>query len=196
MLKDRVKKWDQEKNIKPREMDNIIRRLAIRESAHKHSEIRVRGRVVSATKVMRYRKRNSHKFGIEVARIRSPTPPDVKVYTRLASPLSKSDPSNLPEWVFKSFRDYISVAFEAKIWLSVGDMEEIQLQRNVPTMFDFGIPTFGVMIPSTDLKAKDAEDLPIDTQGASEEILKYQDDKLVNYVYWLIVRFASQRNSI
>ena len=190
MLKDRVKKWDQEKKVKPCEMEAIIRRLTIRESAHKRSEVRVRGKPVSMVKVTRYRKRN--RMSLEIAHIRSPTPPGVEVYTPLASPPSTPRSLELPDLVVKHIREYVLGVFEAKVWVSVGDMEEIKFQRKDFNIFDFSILAFDALDPSAELNAQDAEQTIINLDVEMGDIIRFQDDKAINYLFWVMLRFASQ----
>ena len=131
MLKDRRKKWEHKKNLTSEEMAVVFRRLSIRNSLNKPSEVRVRGKRIPMVEVRRYRKRNSSNLRIEASRLRSPTPPGlrVEVYTPPPSSLSTPDHLRLPEEIMHYMRDHILGMFEANTWISVGDTRDFELSH-------------------------------------------------------------------
>ena len=62
--KDRIKKWDLNKNIQPEEMEAMIRKQRQRESEHKSSAFRIRKRPVNPEKINRYMKEHSERVDI------------------------------------------------------------------------------------------------------------------------------------
>ena len=128
MLKDRCKKWDQKKYLTPEEMAAVFRRLSIRDSHNKRSEVRVRGKHIPVDYVKRYHKRNPSSLRLELSQLRSSTPPGVRVevYTPPPSSISTPDYLRLPEEIMQHLRNHILGLIEAKIWVSVGDTQDLK----------------------------------------------------------------------
>ena len=89
----------------------------------------MRGERVPLVKIERYRKRNPLELRVEVARARSLTPPGVEVYTPLASPVTMPRVLRLSEELLKCVQDYISGAFDSKLWISDNLLNPIQSQQ-------------------------------------------------------------------
>ena len=176
MLKGRCKKWDQKKYLTPKEMAAVFRRLSIRDSLNKRSEVRVRGKHIPIVEVERYRKRNRLSLRLELSRLRSSTPPDVRVevYTPPPSAVSTPDHLRLPEVIMRHMRDYILGSFEARIWVSQGDMQGIWPQSASIIVSNINYAFFTALDLSMGGYSQDAEHLLADAYT------KYQEFHLQN----------------
>ena len=125
MLNDRLRKWNRGKNIKSQEMANIATQLQARDLAHKRSEIRARGRFVSVAKVKRYRKMTASKLLCGLDGIESRIWPEIVFRTPPASPPATPRSLKLPEELFMCLKNYMLGAVGEKIWVSVGDLEDL-----------------------------------------------------------------------
>ena len=193
LLKKYIDKWDLGKNIKSREMEAISRRLSLRNSAHKRSEIRVRGQVVPVAKVIRYRKRHSRVLRNEVAGIRSPTPPGVEIYSPPASPITTPRMMRLPEEIIKCIRDYIPGAFEARIWTSVGDLEDIETQQKSVDTIDFIDELFSARTLFINEDVQNGQRMLIRAEKRLNEVISDQDYWMTTDLFRCIFFFAGKR---
>ena len=128
-LRHRVSSWGQFKNLTHRDKEAISRRINIRKVARRRSEVRFYGRLLSSNRLVRGRSQKSPTMRDEIDGIRSSTPPDIRVYTPPASPLSTLPMLGLPEQILKSIIDYTAAAFEAKVWVSAGESMHLGTQR-------------------------------------------------------------------
>ena len=194
MLKDRLRRWEQDKNVKPHEMEAIIRRLSLRDSAQKLSAVRVRGKPVPMAKVVRYRKRKTvapH----DVARIRSfvraRTPPGIEVYTPPATPLTLPDALRVPEEIMKYIGDYIPAAFETEIWISVGECKPLKGQREGSETADLNDLLNNALHCFKCDEPRRAEHLLTLAHRRTESIIRAQEDDLTSWFLFSVCRYAS-----
>ena len=127
-MKDRFRKWDRGKNNKSRDMVTVLRKLPVMELADDRTEIRFRGMAIPITKLKRYRKMNSSKLRHEFDYLKVLTSFSNDFDTSPASSLSTPRPLRVPEELIKCVRDYIFGAFGKEIWVSVGDLQEIEMK--------------------------------------------------------------------
>ena len=130
MLKNRCKRWEQKKRLTPEEIAVVLHQLSIRDSLNKHSEVRVRGKLIPKVEVRRYRKR-ALSLRCEVSHLRSSASPDIRVevYTPPPSSVSTPDHLRLPEEIMQHLKDIIVRSFKEKIWVSAGDTRLIKSSR-------------------------------------------------------------------
>ena len=172
MLKDRCKKWDQKKYLTSEEKAAVLRRLAIRNS--KRSEIRVRGKHIPMTEIERYRKRNCLSLHLELSRLRSSTPPSIRVEVYTPPPPSAiSTPNNLrlPKAIMRHMRDYILRSFEAKIWVSQGDTQGIWSQSASIIVSNVNYAFFAALELCKDSCFQEAEYLLVHASTEFQKIL-------------------------
>ena len=171
MLKDRCKKWDQKKYLTPEEMAAVFRRLAIRDSLNKRSKVRVRARHIPMVEVERYRKRNRSSLRLELASLRSSTPPGVcvEVFTPPPSAVSTPDHLRLPKAIMRHMRDYMLGSFEARIWVSQGDTQGIWSHSASAIVSNINSVLFTALDLSMDGHSQEAEHLLADVFSEFQE---------------------------
>ena len=172
-------------------MEAIVRRLLLRNSAHKRSEIRVRGELVLPDKVARYRKRKHLKLSVEVARARSPTPPGVEIYTPLASPVATPRTMRLSEEMVKCIQDYISGAFEAEIWISVDPLRTIKRQQQNRSGQEFFAELYLACRYFNTGQTRNGEITLSSAKGRLEDLIRDHRDRTVTDICSCIQHFAA-----
>ena len=177
-----AKRPDQAKKLTPQEVAAILNQLSIRDSQHKASTIRVRGKHVPIAKVIRHRKRNPLRLRTELSRLRSSMPPGVEVYTPLASPVSTPSILRLPEEITKYIRDYILGAFEKKIWVSQGVSRYLKAQQKNNNLDNFCSSTKTALSLFTHGRSNEAEHILSRAHDGLEDTIKAQCDELI-YVF-------------
>ena len=186
-LRDRSKQWGLDKNIKQHEKKVIAQHLSIRDTANKRSDIRVRGKSVSLTKLARIRKHNHAASHIEIPRFKSLTQLGIEIVTPPASPLTTPRLMGIPEKITKYITDYISAAFEAKIWVSLGDAESLQAS---PAVF-LDVTLQLALNQITSGKGEDAEQTLQEAMSCIEYAVKNQADGLLLQLFASLYRYAS-----
>ena len=116
MYKDRIRKWQVEKNIKGHEMKAIIRKQAQRSRAGKKSLFYLRNSQVPQHKVTRYRKAMQMLSEEQALMLRAETPPGLICHTPPASPLIMPEILEIPERIAKLVQDYVDGSFDSGTW--------------------------------------------------------------------------------
>ena len=191
MLKDHRRKWNQKKNISAQEMEAIIRRIPMRNSACEIPRVYVHGKPISKVKVNRYRKRYSRMPRAEVACLRSSTPPGLEIHTLLTSVLSMPGLESLSEQVLKHVRDYIPGAFEAKTWISVGDLRHLQMGRGGYKANPLRALSYALDIYRYDYSGKAKRTLKY-TGDEMEDFIWIQDDGIVPTIFDCVYQYVSR----
>ena len=117
MYKDRIRKWQIDKNIKGHEMKAIIRKQAQRSRAGKKSLFHLRNSHVPEHKVIRYRKAMKLLSEEQALMLRAETPPGLVCHTPPASPLTTPEVLEIPERIARLIRDYIDGSFDSGAWI-------------------------------------------------------------------------------
>ena len=118
MYKTHISKWGLDKKNKESEMRAIMRKHKQRPDLGKHCILRVRGRLMDFAEVVRY----WHWKGVSVddvisRRTASPTSEAVEFFTPVSSPITTPQVLAIPEWIFRSIRDYFVGSFEVGTWV-------------------------------------------------------------------------------
>ena len=117
MYKDRRREWKINKNVKSEEMEAIVRKTAQRLQAGKDSRFQLRNICVTEGKIKRYRKDNKILSEQQAMALRARTPPGLRCYTPLASPLTTPRELEIPERLIKVVHEYINGSFDSNYWL-------------------------------------------------------------------------------
>ena len=190
MVQDRIKRWNQGKNVNKHQMESIIRRLSIREAVNKRSEIRVNKRPVQMDKIRRYRRRNMIIPRIEVDRMKSPTPPGVEICTPPTSPLSMSRLPGLLEKIMKYKKDFILGSLDKKIWDSVSDLEHLKLKSeavNTSDCYQESKGTFNLFVAG---RPGEIERLLMRAHTGMEDFIKNQREKPTTAFFICVHQYA------
>lgn len=120
MYKDRRRIWGISKNIKSEEMEAIVRKTAQRLQAGKDSRFQLRNIWVTDGKIRRYRRDKRILSEQQAMALRARTPPGLRCYTPLASPLTTPRDLEIPERLVRIVHEYINGSFDSNSWLVYG----------------------------------------------------------------------------
>ena len=135
MYKDRIRKWQIDKNTKGHEMKAIIRKQAQRSRAGKKSLFYLRNSQVPEHKVARYRKAMKLLSEEQALMLRAETPPGLICYTPPASPLTTPEILEIPERIAKLVQDYIDGSFDSGTWI-ISEYEDVVSAKGSPDFID------------------------------------------------------------
>ena len=124
---------------------------------------------------------------IEIARMKSPTQLGIEIVTPPASPLTTPPLMGIPGKITKYITDYISAAFEAKIWVSLRDAESLQASPAVflDVILDLALSQI------TGGKWEDAEQTLQEARYCADYAVRNQADGLLLQLFARLYRRAS-----